>query len=219
LFYFGAIFLLSAIFLLWRHFFTLAPFFALAQFFLLTYIFGAKIYSEIVLRPTRSYKGIPHERNWIIFIHGFLRISFIDFSKLFRFFFSTVTQKQFACLFSRPMIVPAETEFQFFGLKKKQSGRCRSQGCQMVCFQTQNPNLGKFWRTIDWKVLIYFTAIGIFYGHLGSFTTIWYILCSFGTFFLVWVSSTYLEKSGNPGWSRSNQVSALYVFFSFDISE
>jgi hypothetical protein len=23
------------------------------------------------------------------------------------------------------------------------------QGCQMVCFQTKNPNLGKFWRALD----------------------------------------------------------------------
>jgi hypothetical protein len=34
-----------------------------------------------------------------------------------------------------------------------------SQGCQMVCFQTKNPNLGKFWRALDWKMLIYFMTI------------------------------------------------------------
>jgi hypothetical protein len=67
-----------------------------------------------------------------------------------------------------------------------------------VCFQTENTNLGKFWRALDWKMLIYFMPIwnilqifGIFYRYLGYFTvirgilqiTIWYILCSFGTFF------------------------------------
>jgi hypothetical protein len=59
----------------------------------------------------------------------------------------------------------------------------------MVCFQTKNPNLGKFWRALDWKMLIYFMAIwnilmifGIFYDHLEHFVFIWYILCSFGTF-------------------------------------
>jgi hypothetical protein len=26
------------------------------------------------------------------------------------------------------------------------------QGCQMVSFQTKNPNLGKFWRAWDWKM-------------------------------------------------------------------
>jgi hypothetical protein len=46
----------------------------------------------------------------------------------------------------------------------------------MVCFQTKNPNLGKFWRALDWKLLIYFMAIwnilwrfGIFYDHFVHF--------------------------------------------------
>jgi hypothetical protein len=51
------------------------------------------------------------------------------------------------------------------------------QGCQMVYFQTKNPNLDKFWRALDWKMLKYFM-------------TIWYILCSFGSFFPVLVSCT-----------------------------
>jgi hypothetical protein len=33
------------------------------------------------------------------------------------------------------------------------------QGCQMVSFQTKNLNLGKFWRVLDEKMLIYFRAI------------------------------------------------------------
>jgi hypothetical protein len=28
------------------------------------------------------------------------------------------------------------------------------QGCQMVYFQNKNPNLGKFWRALGWKMLI-----------------------------------------------------------------
>jgi hypothetical protein len=47
------------------------------------------------------------------------------------------------------------------------------QGCQMVCFQTKNPNLGKFWRALEWKMLLYFMIIwnilwpyGIMYGSL-----------------------------------------------------
>jgi hypothetical protein len=31
------------------------------------------------------------------------------------------------------------------------------QGCQMVCIQTKNPNLGKFWRVLQWKMLVYST--------------------------------------------------------------
>jgi hypothetical protein len=33
------------------------------------------------------------------------------------------------------------------------------QGCQMVYFQTKNPNLGTFWRALEWKMLVYFMAI------------------------------------------------------------
>jgi hypothetical protein len=56
------------------------------------------------------------------------------------------------------------------------------QGCQMVCFQTKNTNLGKFWRDLDWKRFINFMAIwnilwtlGIFYDYLVHFVFIWYI--------------------------------------------
>jgi hypothetical protein len=53
-------------------------------------------------------------------------------------------------------------------------------GCQVVYFQTKNPNLGKFWTALEWKMLVYFTAIwyilwsfGIFHGHLVYFMAIW----------------------------------------------
>jgi hypothetical protein len=73
----------------------------------------------------------------------------------------------------------------------------------MVCFQTKIPYLGKFWRALDWKMFIYFTAIwyilwrfGIFYDHLVHLVFIWYFFSGFGV--------TYQEKSGNP---------ALVIFF------
>jgi hypothetical protein len=55
-------------------------------------------------------------------------------------------------------------------------------------FKPKIPILGKFWRAQSkrcWYILLTF---GIFYGHLGYFMTICYILCSIGTFFLVLVS-------------------------------
>jgi hypothetical protein len=68
----------------------------------------------------------------------------------------------------------------------------------MVCFQTKNPNLGKFWRVSRWKILVYFMTIWfilrpfeVFYGPLVYFLVIWYILPRFGTL--------EEEKSGNPG--------------------
>jgi hypothetical protein len=45
------------------------------------------------------------------------------------------------------------------------------QGCQMVCFQTKNPNLRKFWRALDWKMFIYYVG-----NHLEYFMEIWDIL-------------------------------------------
>jgi hypothetical protein len=60
----------------------------------------------------------------------------------------------------------------------------------MVSFQTKNPNLGKFWRDLDWKRFMYFTTIwnilwrfGIFYDHWVHFVFIWYIFSSFGTMY------------------------------------
>jgi hypothetical protein len=67
----------------------------------------------------------------------------------------------------------------------------------MVCFQIKNPNLGKFWRFLQWKRLVYFLSIWsillpleIFYGNLVYFVVIWYISPRFGML--------HQEKSGNP---------------------
>jgi hypothetical protein len=57
----------------------------------------------------------------------------------------------------------------------------------MVCFQTKNPNLGKFWRVLQWKMFAFLCPFGLFYGHWKHFMTIWYILWSFGTFLPVLV--------------------------------
>jgi hypothetical protein len=56
----------------------------------------------------------------------------------------------------------------------------------MVCFQTKNPKLGKFWRALDWKMLIYFMPLwnilqtfGMFHNHLLHSVFIWYIFFRF----------------------------------------
>jgi hypothetical protein len=71
------------------------------------------------------------------------------------------------------------------------------QCCQMVCFQTKNTYLGKFWRVLQWKMMVYFMdtrsilrSFVIFYGHLVKFVVIRYISPRFGIL--------YQEKSGNP---------------------
>jgi hypothetical protein len=73
------------------------------------------------------------------------------------------------------------------GLSIQLKNRVPFQGCQMVCFQTQNPNLGKSWGVLQWKMLLYFMPIWsifrpleIFYDHLVKFVVICYIFPRFG---------------------------------------
>jgi hypothetical protein len=56
----------------------------------------------------------------------------------------------------------------------------------MVYFQTKITNLGKLWRVLQRKMLVYLVAIwlilspfGIFCGHLVRFVVIWYIFPRF----------------------------------------
>jgi hypothetical protein len=54
-----------------------------------------------------------------------------------------------------------------------------SLGCQMVCFQTKNTNLGIFWRVLRWNVLEYYVAIWsiLWPSSIHTyFTAFWYIL-------------------------------------------
>jgi hypothetical protein len=49
-------------------------------------------------------------------------------------------------------------------------------------FSNKNANLGKFWRALQWKMVVCLMAIrsilrpiDIFYGHLVHFVVVWYI--------------------------------------------
>jgi hypothetical protein len=77
--------------------------------------------------------------------------------------------------------------FQFQG-----SAAC-FQGCQIAFFQIKNYNLGKFWRALQWKMLVYVMDVwyilrpfAIFYGQV-YFVVIWYF-----------AGNLYQKKSGNP---------------------
>jgi hypothetical protein len=88
---------------------------------------------------------------------------------------------------------------------------CVDQGCQMVSFQTKNPNWGKCWRALDWKMLIYFMAIwnilqtlGIFYDQLVHFVFIWYII-------LVWV--IFSKKNlATLTWTAVSWIHVINIF-------
>jgi hypothetical protein len=82
---------------------------------------------------------------------------------------------------------------QTFCLKKKfvPLFLSRLKGCQMVYFQTKNPNLGKFWSVLQLKICTYFMTIWYILLPFRKFIAIWYILWSFWYIFpvLVYVSS------------------------------
>jgi hypothetical protein len=48
-------------------------------------------------------------------------------------------------------------------------------GCQMVCFQTKNPNLYKLWRVLQWKMMVNFMDTWSI-----LHTVVCYILWTFG---------------------------------------
>jgi hypothetical protein len=54
------------------------------------------------------------------------------------------------------------------------------QGCQMVSIRTKNPKLGTFWKGLAME------DVGIFYGHLFNFPSIWQMFPRFGTFYTFW---------------------------------
>jgi hypothetical protein len=96
-----------------------------------------------------------------------------------------------------------------FSLKKVRS--CLPQGCQMVYFQTKNPNLGKFCSTLKWKMLVYFMTVwnilrpfDIMYGPLVQFVVIGYMFPNLVCF--------DPEKSGNPGLPANINSNFRYEF-------
>jgi hypothetical protein len=71
------------------------------------------------------------------------------------------------------------------------------QGRQMAYFQTKNPNLGKFWRVFQWRMLVLFYGYLVFLSQFGilcdclvCFKIIWHSFSRFGIL--------YQETSGNP---------------------
>jgi hypothetical protein len=92
-------------------------------------------------------------------------------------------------------IGPAERHAARHGTHKKNGW---IQGCQMVYFQTKNPNLGTFWRALECNFVIIWNILwpfGIIYGRSVQLVVIWYIFLILGCL--------HQEKSGNPGWIPS----------------
>jgi hypothetical protein len=72
----------------------------------------------------------------------------------------------------------------------------------MVFFQTKNPHLGKFWRALEWKMLVY-----IIHAHLEYITAIWYMLWSFGNFVEIWtIFSTFGRIASRKIWQPCSEM-------------
>jgi hypothetical protein len=74
----------------------------------------------------------------------------------------------------------------------------------MVWFQTKNPNFGKIWRVLEWKMLLYFMTIwnilrpfGIIYGLLVQFVVIWYVWTEKNLATLLIPQPPHLQKTGD----------------------
>jgi hypothetical protein len=70
-------------------------------------------------------------------------------------------------------------------------------------------NLGKFWRALEWKMLVYFMAIwnillpfGVFYGHLEYVMAIWYFLWPFGNFVYFSPFGYFVSRKIWQPWAR-----------------
>jgi hypothetical protein len=83
----------------------------------------------------------------------------------------------------------------------------KEQGCQTAYFQTENTNLGKFWRVLQWKTLVHLWPFGLFYCHLIYFVIIQYISWLLGNLFLVW--HVVPRKIWQP-WQRAGAERYLY---------
>jgi hypothetical protein len=100
------------------------------------------------------------------------------------------------------------------------------QGCQMVCFQTKNPNLGKFWWVLLWKILVYFMTIWsllrpleIFYGHLVYFVVIWFIFPRFGILDQKNLATQVVRKKDKKIYLMRWNIGRACLFNPFDVNQ
>jgi hypothetical protein len=75
----------------------------------------------------------------------------------------------------------------------------------LAYFRTQNPNLGKFKRILQWKMYILW-QFGLYYGRVVCFVAIWDILRPFGIFYGYFgiyfsVLVCFTKISGNPAFT------------------
>jgi hypothetical protein len=67
----------------------------------------------------------------------------------------------------------------------------RNQGCQMVYFQTKNPNVDTFPRALEWEMLLHFMIIWNILWPFCKFIAVWY-----GWFVAIWYIFHYFSTFG-----------------------
>jgi hypothetical protein len=112
--------------------------------------------------------GLGSLLNWRKFVNFWILLFRID--QTFRWAKVFGTQNS---LKSFPSSKPTKITFQD---RHQNLFLTREQYCQMLYFQTKIINLGKFWRALEWKKLVYFMVIWQF----------WYILWPFCNIILVY---------------------------------
>jgi hypothetical protein len=85
--------------------------------------------------------------------------------------------------------IPAKNKkIRFFEFDQNEQ-MVKNRVARWFIFKTKNPNLGKFWMALEWKMLVYFMGIcNILRTYYESFG-----------FKLVYFGILFQEKSGNPG--------------------
>jgi hypothetical protein len=71
----------------------------------------------------------------------------------------------------------------------------------MVYFPTKNPNLGKFWKVLQWTMMVFLGPFCLFYGQMVYLLS-GQLVCTFYAHLIYFsrFGMLYREKSGNPAW-------------------
>jgi hypothetical protein len=87
------------------------------------------------------------------------------------------------------MKIAVDDSFGIYGANLAFIFACRKQGCQMVYFQTKNPDLGQFLQGLTMEDVGIFLGHLVFYGHFVYLhMSMWYICSSFDVFCPFWYS-------------------------------
>jgi hypothetical protein len=127
----------------------------------------------------------------------FLTKDYYNFSIFYKHRMAQVTNAQTMHENSLLMVYNSVVSYLIDFRQNSKVASCTYSDCQMVYFQTKNRNLGKFWRTLQWKMLIYimdfWSSFRPFDTVYGNFAYLVVIRCIFPC-----VGKLYQEKSGKP---------------------